>query len=224
MNIQAELFALQDSRYGDFQAKLIPNIPRDTIIGIRVPKLRALAKSCIHEPESDAFVQTLPHRYMEEYMLHSFLIAETKDFQACMEQTERLLPYIDNWAVCDSFSPRIFKKYPDLLIKKIIAWSRSAHIYTSRFGIKMLMTHYLERNFKPEYLDIPSRICSDAYYLNMMIAWFYATALAKQWDATIPYLERHLLSAWVHQKTIQKAIESYRITDSQKAFLRTLKC
>lgn len=223
MNIQSSLFELQDPNYGDFQAKLIPNIPRSTIIGIRVPRIRELAKSCIKDPQAQIFIQTLPHQYMEEYMLHSFIIAEIKDFQSCIVQTERLLPYVDNWAVCDSFSPRIFKKYPDELIKKITEWTYSKHVFTSRFGIKMLMSHFLDRWFKTDYLDIPIKICTEEYYLKMMIAWFYATALAKQWDAAIPYIEQHRLPPWIHQKTIQKSIESFRIAPDQKTYLRTLK-
>ena len=222
MNIREELFALQDVEYGDFQAKLTPGIPRDSFIGVRVPDLRKLAKRLIKEPETTDFLRELPHKYYDENMLHGLLLSQMKDYEACIEATERFLPHIDNWAVCDIMSPKVFKKHKEQLLENIREWTDSKETYTIRFGVEMLMSHYLDEDFRAEYLEIPAQIRSKEYYVNMMVAWFFATALAKQWDATIPYLEQGRLDEWVHKKTIQKARESYRITDTQKAYLKTL--
>ena len=223
MNIQEELFALQDEKYADFQAKLTPTIPRELFIGVRVPEVRKLAKKLYKNPEHEEFLKELPHRYYDENMLHGLLISEEKDYERCVEKTEAFLPYIDNWAVCDIMSPKVFKKHKKELLLKIREWVLDEHTYTCRFGIEMLMSHFLNEDFKEEYLEIPAAVSSDEYYVKMMVAWFFATALAKQWDATISYLETNRLELWTHNKTIQKARESYRITAEQKEYLKGLK-
>lgn len=218
-----KLFELGDERYAAFQAKLVPTIRKELIIGVRVPELRKLAKQLINEEGYIDFLKELPHRYYDENMLHSLIISELKDYDRCVLLLEDFLPYIDNWAVCDSLSPRVFKKNKSGLIEKIKNWSSSEATYTIRFGLEMLMTHFLSEDFSPSYLDIACSVKSEEYYVNMMIAWFFATALAKQWDSTISYLETSKLSNWVHNKTIQKACESFRISDEQKKYLKTLK-
>ncbi|MFQ8912449.1 MAG: DNA alkylation repair protein [Waltera sp.] len=223
MKAQELLFQLQDKGYRDFQSKLIPTIPVETIIGVRIPTIRKLAKEYGKDPESVEFLKQLPHSYYDENILHALLVAEIKDYEVCVKEVERFLPYVDNWAVCDIFSPKVFRKNKDKLIDKIREWTVSGHPYTCRFGMEMLMTHFLDEDFRVEYLEIPAAVHSEEYYVNMMIAWFYATALAKQWDATIGYIEDQRLDTWTHNKTIQKARESYRITPEQKEYLKTLK-
>ena len=223
MKIQEKLLALQDEKYRDFHSKLIPTISPETIIGIRTPQLRKLAKEYAKDPESTEFLKQLPHRYYDENILHALLVMEIKDYDTCVREVERFLPYVDNWAVCDIFSPKVFRKNREKLIEKIKEWAASDRPYTCRFGLGMLMTHFLDEDFKPEYLEIPAAVHSEEYYVNMMIAWFYATALAKQWDATIGYIEKQRLDRWTLNKTIQKARESYRITPEQKEYLKTLK-
>ena len=194
-----------------------------SFISIRVPVLRKFAKEFAKEAECEFFLQQLPHEYYDENMLHGLLISQIKDYEECIRLTESFLPYIDNWAVCDIMSPKVFAKHKEELLAKIKTWSQSSHVYTCRFGIETLMTHYLDKEFKTEYLEIPASVRSDEYYVKMMVAWFFATALAKQWEATIPYIEQKRLAPWTHNKTIQKAIESYRISPEQKEYLRTLK-
>ena len=223
MDVQKRLLELQDLGYRDFHSKLVPNISKETIIGIRTPVLRKFVKEYKKEPEAAEFLKTLPHHYYDENVLHGFLISELKDYETCVQALDEFLPYVDNWAVCDGISPKVFAKHHQELLPKIRAWTASDQLYTSRFGIRMLMAHFLDEDFRPEYLEIPEAVHSEAYYLNMMIAWFFATALAKQWEATIPYLEKQRLSPWVHKKTIQKARESYRITSEQKEYLKNLK-
>ena len=222
-DIRARLFALADPAYGDFHAGLIPGIPRERIIGVRVPHLRALAKELRGTPAAEAFLAELPHIYYEENNLHGFLLDFIRDFDACLAATERFLPYIDNWATCDGTSPRALIEKPDVLLAHVETWLASDHTYTVRFGIETLMRHFLDERFAAAYPDAVAALRSDAYYVNMMIAWYFATALAKQYDAILPYIENRRLDKWTHNKTIQKAIESYRITDAQKAHLRTLK-
>ena len=193
------------------------------MIGVRVPVLRKFARQCIREAGYEEFLRELPHTYYDENMLHGLILSERKDYERCVSLVDAFLPYVDNWAVCDIMSPKIFKKNKDKLLDKIDEWSRSKHTYTCRFGLEMLMTHFLDEDFQPEYLELAAKIRSEEYYVNMMIAWFLATALAKQWDAAIPYIQERRLDPWVHNKTIQKAVESYRITDEQKNYLRTLK-
>lgn len=221
--LQTRLFALQDKAYAAFQAKLTPGIPFESFIGIRIPALRAFAKEYIKESEHEVFWQQLPHRYYDENMLHGLLISLEKDYDKAVQLTDAFLPYVDNWAVCDIMSPKVFAKHKVELMSKIKTWSASSHTYTCRFGIEMLMSHFLDKDFEPEYLEIPAAARSEEYYVKMMVAWFFATALAKQWDATIPYLLERRLAPWTHNKTIQKAIESYRITPEQKEYLRRLK-
>ena len=223
MKAQELLFQLQDKSYRDFQSKLIPTIPVETIIGVRIPAIRKLAKEYGKDPESVEFLKQLPHTYYDENILHALLVAEIKDYEVCVKEVGRFLPYVDNWAVCDIFSPKVFRKNKGKLIDKIREWTASDHPYTCRFGMEMLMTHFLDEDFRVEYLEIPAAVHSEEYYVNMMIAWFYATALAKQWDATIGYIEDQRLDTWTHNKTIQKARESYRITPEQKEYLKTLK-
>ena len=223
MKAQELLFQLQDKSYRDFQSKLIPTIPVETIIGVRIPALRKLAKEYGKDPESVEFLKQLPHTYYDENILHALLVAEIKDYEVCVKEVEHFLPYVDNWAVCDIFSPKVFRKNKDKLIDKIREWTASGQPYTCRFGMEMLMTHFLDEDFRVEYLEIPAAVHSEEYYVNMMIAWFYATALAKQWDAAIGYIEKKCLDPWTHNKTIQKARESYRITREQKEYLKTLK-
>ena len=189
MDILEKLYSMQDENYALFQAKLTPNIPPEKFIGVRVPECRRLAKTLSKESDISAFLDSLPHSYYDENILHALLISEIKDYYKCIYELERFLPYVDNWAVCDIISPKPFKKHKNTLIVKIKEWSASNHTYTCRFGLRMLMSHFLDEDFKPEYLDIPASINSDEYYINMMKAWFFATALAKQWDASISYIQ-----------------------------------
>ena len=223
MNIQEELFTLQDKSYGDFQAKLVPNIQRELFIGVRVPEAKKLAKRLAKKPEGSKFLEDLPHKYYDENILHALLISEIKDFDACIAEVDQFLPYVDNWAVCDVLSPKIFKKNITALLKKIKEWSGSEKTYTCRFGIEMLMSYFLDDDFKPEYLEIPASVHSEEYYVRMMVAWFFATSLAKQWDTAIKFIEDHRLDTWTYNKAIQKARESRRITTKQKEYLKSLR-
>ena len=221
--IQSRLFALQDLKYQAFQSKLIPTICPDTVIGVRTPALRKLAKELSGTPEATAFLQQLPHAYYEENNLHGLLICQMKDYGQTIAAVDAFLPHIDNWATCDLLNPKIFRVHLPELYEKIQTWVHASHPYTIRFGIGMLMSFYLDQAFSPAYPALVAEIRSDEYYVNMMIAWYFATALAKQYEAVLPYLQRHRLARWTHNKTIQKAIESDRITAEQKLYLRTLK-
>ncbi|MCR5636712.1 MAG: DNA alkylation repair protein [Clostridiales bacterium] len=223
MDILKELFEMQDKDYAEFQSKLIPNINTDSIIGVRLPALRDFAKQCVNMPDTNKFLESLPHKYYEENVLHGLIIELSKDYTYCINLIDKFLPYVDNWAVCDTISPKIFKKHKSELLTKIDEWMHSKHTYTCRFGVKMLMAHFLDDDFKTEYLEKVSLIKSDEYYVNMMIAWYFATALAKQWSSAITYIEDNRLPKWTHNKTISKACESYRITPEQKSYLRELK-
>ena len=223
MNIIDELFKLQDKEYREFQSKLIPNINKERIIGVRTPLLRQLSKKIIKENNYSDFLNDLPHKYFDENQIHAFIISEIKDYDECLFEFNKFLPYIDNWATCDQSSPKIFLKNSDKLINEIKRWIKSKDTYTIRFGIGMLMRIYLDENFKPEYLKMVSNIKSDEYYVNMMIAWFFATALAKQYDSTIEYIKNYKLDKWVHNKIIQKSIESYRISKEKKEYLKKYK-
>ncbi len=222
-NIKDELFKLQDKTYRDFQVKLIPGSSIDFMIGVRTPDLRKFAKELVKEKSYRSFLKELPHKYFDENQLHAFILSEIKDYEECIAYVKEFLPYVDNWATCDQMSPKVFKKNKDKLLVEIKNWLKSKETYTIRFGIGMLMQYFLEEEFKSEYLELVSKIRSKEYYVNMMIAWYFATALAKQYDKTIPYLENHKLEPWTHNKTIQKSIESYRITPEQKDYLRSLK-
>ena len=221
--LQKKLFELQDLKYRDFHSKLLPGIDKETIIGIRTPVLRKFAKEFKGKEEAEAFLQELPHHYYEENNLHMMLITGIRDYDVCLAEVKRFLPYINNWATCDSPMPKCFANHKEDLLPSIKNWIHSDHTYTIRYGIGALMNFYLDEDFKPEYLKLAAAVQSEEYYVNMMIAWYLATALAKQWDATIPYLEERKLSPWVHRKTIQKAVESYRITGEQKVYLKILR-
>ncbi|MGN0166622.1 MAG: DNA alkylation repair protein [Acetatifactor sp.] len=221
--IRARLFEMQDPEYRDFHAKLIPTIDKENIIGVRTPALRKYAKETAKNPQIKEFLSALPHKYYDENNLHGFLIEQIRDFGECLEAVEAFLPYVDNWATCDLMAPKVFGKHRDELLPAVRRWLDTDETYTIRYGVNMLMRFYLDEDFRPEYLELVAGICSEGYYVNMVIAWYFATALAKQYDATIPFLEKHCLAAWTHNKTIQKARESYRITAEQKEYLKTLK-
>lgn len=221
--IQNRLFELQDLKYRDFQCKLMPTVDPETVIGVRTPEMRKLAKEFSKTPEAMEFLRILPHKYYEENNLHGFLIETIKDYNQTIAAIDAFLPYVDNWATCDLMSPKIFKKHLPELYEKIRTWLKSGQPYTVRFGIGMLMSFYLDENFRPEMLDLVASVKSEEYYVNMMIAWYFATALAKQYAAALPYIRQRRLDRWTHNKAIQKAIESYRISDDVKATLRTLK-
>lgn len=221
--VQAELFEMQDLTYRDFHATLMPTIDKETVIGVRTPMLRAYAKKFGKTADAVTFLEVLPHKYYEENNLHGLLIEQIKDYPACIAAIERFLPYVDNWATCDMIALHTMKKHLDVFIQEVYRWMASDHPYIVRFGIGMLMRYYLDEQFKPEYPEKVAEIKSDEYYVNMMRAWYFATALAKQYDQILPYLEEKKLDTWTHNKTIQKAVESYRIAAEQKCYLRTLR-
>ena len=221
--VVAELFRLRDKDYALLQAKIIPTVAPDRIIGVRTPALRAFAKDLYKDSDIKGFLSDTPHPYFDEDQLHAFVIAQEKDFDKCIREVEAFLPFIDNWATCDQLSPKAFKKEPERLLPYIRSWIQSDHTYTVRFAIGMLMQHFLDERFETEYADMVAAVRSEEYYINMMIAWYFATALAKQYDKTVPYLEGKCLDAWVHRKAIQKSVESFRITEEQKAYLKTLR-
>lgn len=221
--IRERIFALADEDYKDFQSKLMPTVDKDKVIGVRTPLLRCFAKELYKEGVYEAFLSDLPHKYYEEDNLHALLIDKIKDVDTCLAETERLLPYIDNWATCDMLRPKAFKQDSKKLLRYIYKWLESDKTYTVRYGIGCLCSFYLDDNFSPSQLSRVAEIKSDEYYINMMIAWYFATALAKQYESTVAYLEERRLPEWVHRKTIQKAIESYRISGEIKAYLRSLK-
>ena len=221
--IRRKLFSLQDIKYRDFQAKLIPGKTAEVMIGVRTPELRKLAKELGKREDIGEFLTDLPHEYFDEDQPHAFILSGIKDYKECMEGVCRFLPFVDNWATCDQMSPKVFKKHRPALANQADRWLDSEHTYTVRFGIGMLMEHFLEEDFELKYPERVAGLRSDEYYVNMMIAWYFATALAKQYDAIIPYIENRRLDLWTHNKTIQKAIESYRITPEQKEYLRTLR-
>jgi 3-methyladenine DNA glycosylase AlkD len=217
------LFEKQDIEYRDFQSKLIPNVDKSYFIGVRTPELRKYAKELLKAGGYSSFIDELPHKYFDENQLHAFIISGIKDFDKCVAETEKFLPYVNNWATCDQLSPKCFAKNKEALLPYISRWIKSEKTYTVRFGIGMLMSHFLDDAFDEKYLKTVSAVRSDEYYINMMIAWYFATALAKQYESTLPFIENRALEKWTHNKAIQKAIESYRITDEQKAYLKTLK-
>lgn len=218
--LQKQLFELQDLKYRDFHSKLMPETDKETVIGIRTPVLRKFAKEFAGTSEAEAFLRQLPHRYYEENNLHMMLITGIKDYEKCMEEIQRFLPCIDNWATCDYPAPKCFARHKDQVLEEAKKWISSGETYVIRYGIGMLMRLFLDEDFSSEYLEMTAAVQSQEYYVNMMIAWYFATALAKQWDATVPYIEQHKLSDWVHRKTVQKAVESYRITPEQKEYLK----
>ena len=221
--IRKELFALQDEKYRAFLVKLFPTLDPDTIIGVRTPDLRSYAKKLLKDEGVTGFLSDLPHRYFDENQLHAFIISEMKDYDRCIGEVKRLLPYVDNWATCDQMSPKVFRKHLPELLTCIREWIGSDETYTIRFGVGMLLEHYLDDAFSLEYPEMVAGLRSSEYYVNMMIAWYFATALAKQYEAILPFIESRKLDTWTHNKAIQKAIESYRITPEQKEYLKTLK-
>lgn len=221
--LQQLLFEYEDKKYADFGAKLIPTLPREKFIGIRSPEYKKILKRIKGDPVIPEFLSTLPHTYHEENCLHVALINKIKDFDECLSELEKFMPYIDNWAVNDGVNPGCFKKHRSELIGFVQKWIASEAVYTRRCGMKLLMSNYLDDDFKPEYLDLPADLRSDEYYVNMMTAWLFAEALVKQWDSAVKYLETKRLDNWTHNKTIQKACESFRVSDERKQYLKSLK-
>ncbi len=223
MTLYDNLRKVRDDAYRAFQIKLVPNVPPETIVGVRTPEVRAIAKAVYESADRDAFLNDLPHKYYEEKLIHFFVIAQIRDFDECVRRTEAFLPYVDCWPVSDQATPKSFRKNREKLLPYIRSWIASEHVYTARFGIRMLMNEFLDADFKEEYLDLVASKTGEDYYLKMMIAWYFATALAKQYDATVPYFERRRLDDWTHKKAIQKALESFRVSDAHKAYLKTLR-
>lgn len=221
--VRNRLFEYSEKDFGDFFAALVPNIPRESVIGVRTPNLRLLAKEFAKEPGIEEFLNTLPHEYYEENCIHAFILEGMKDEDKLLSELDRFLPFVDNWSTCDLLSPTVFKKHKEKLLLKIREWLESSYPYEVRFAIKMLMAHFLGENFKPEYAELVASVQSDKYYINMMRAWYFATALAKQYKAILPIIEAKTLDTFTHNKAIQKAIESRRISAEQKTYLRTLK-
>lgn len=223
MTLYDKLIAVKDDEYQAFQAKLVPNIPAASIVGVRTPQLRSIAKEVFDSDDRAAFLNSLPHLYYEENLIHFFVVAMVKDFYPCVQMTEAFLPYVDCWPVSDQASPKAFKKNHSLLLPYVQKWIASEHLYTARFGIRMLMNEFLGEDFREEYLALVAAKKSEEYYLKMMIAWFFATALAKRYDESVKYLENRVLDDWVHRKAIQKALESHRISAAHKAYLKSLR-
>jgi len=223
MGVYEMLLAVKDDKYKEFQAKLVPNISSDSIIGVRSPAMRQVAKEVFKSPEKEAFLNELPHKYYEENLVHFFVIEQIKDFDECVREVEKFLPYVDCWPVSDQATPKSFKKNHEKLLPYIKKWIASDHVYTARFGMRMLMNEYLGADFKEEYLELVASKKGEDYYLKMMVAWYFATALAKQYDAAVKYIEERKLDEWVHKKAIQKAVESFRVTDEHKEYLKTFR-
>lgn len=223
MTLYRRLAEVKDDAYREFQAKLVPNIPKETILGVRTPEMRKIAKEVFESAERDAFLNDLPHKYYEENLIHFFVLAMIRDFDECVRRVEAFLPYVDCWPASDQATPKSFRKNHEKLLSYIEKWIASDHVYTARFGLRMLMNEFLDADFKEEYLALAASKQGEDYYLKMMIAWFFATALAKRYDETVPYLEQHRLDEWVHKKAIQKAIESFRVSDAHKEYLKRLR-
>ncbi len=221
--IREKLSSLQDLKYRDMQVRIIPSVKPESIIGVRTPELRKMAKELAQSREIGVFLENLPHKFFEENQLHAFIVSGMKDYRECLGALNRFLPYVDNWATCDQMSPRVFKKHRPELMESIRGWLGSAETYTIRFGIGMLMEHYLDEDYDPACPEMVAAVRSEEYYVNMMIAWYFATALAKQYEAVLPFITEHRLDTWTHNKAIQKAIESFRITPEQKEYLKSLK-
>lgn len=222
-DLHRKLYDLQDLKYRDMQIKIIPTVEPESVIGVRTPELKSIAKDILKDGNYKGFLEELPHRYFEENQLHAFIISGIKDLNGCMEDLETFLPYVDNWATCDQMSPKIFRKHKDLLLTHIIEWIDSEKTYTVRFGVGMLMEHFLDDDFDPLYPELVAKLRSEEYYVNMMIAWYFATALAKQYESILPFIEEKRLDDWTHNKAIQKSLESRRITEEQKLYLKSLK-
>ena len=222
-DLYRKMYDLQDLKYRDMQIKIIPTINPESVIGVRTPELKSMAKDIMKAGNYKGFLEELPHKYFEENQLQAFIISGIKDLNECMAELERFLPYVDNWATCDQMSPKIFKKHREVLFTHIKEWIRSERTYTVRFGVGMLMEHFLEEDYDPKYPEMAANLRSEEYYVNMMIAWYFATALAKQYESIIPYIEQKRLDDWTHNKAIQKSVESRRITEEQKLYLKSLK-
>ncbi|MBR5507187.1 MAG: DNA alkylation repair protein [Clostridia bacterium] len=218
--IRCTLLSMADGKYRDFSSKLMPTVDKEKVIGVRIPKLRKFSKALENYEE---FLADLPHKYFEEDNLHAFLIEREKNFEKCIELLDSFLPYVDNWATCDSMKPAVLKKHPDKLLKHIKRWIKSKDVYAVRYGINLLMSFYLDENFDKKYLLMVSSVKSDEYYINMMRAWYFATALAKRYEETLPFIENNMLDVWTHNRTIQKSTESYRLSKEEKTYLKTLK-
>ena len=223
MTLYEQLLEVRDEEYREFQAKLVPNIPSETILGVRTPDMRKIAKEVFSSPEREEFLNDLPHKYYEENLIHFFVISMIKDFDECVGKVEEFLPYVDCWPVSDQSSPKAFVKNHEKVLPYIKKWIASDHVYTARFGIRMLMNEFLGEDFQEEYLDLVANKKGEDYYLKMMVAWYFATALAKRYDETIPFFEDRRLDEWVHRKAIQKAEESYRVSDEHKEYLKSLR-
>ncbi len=223
MTLYDRLMQVRDDAYREFQANLVPNIPKETILGVRTPEMRKIAKEVFESGDRDAFLSDLPHRYYEENLIHFFVLAMMKDFDECVRGVEAFLPFVDCWPASDQATPRSFRKNHQKLLPYIEKWIASEHVYTARFGLRMLMNEFLDADFKEEYLELAASKRGEDYYLKMMVAWFFATALAKRYDETVPYFENRRLDEWVHKKAIQKAVESFRVTDEHKAYLKSLR-
>ncbi len=222
-DLYSKLFDLQDLKYRDMQIKIIPTVEPGSVIGVRTPELKSMAKEMLKAGDHKDFLDELPHKYFEENQLHAFIISGMKDLGECMEELEKFLPYVDNWATCDQMSPKIFKKHRKELLEHIKEWINSDKTYTVRFGIGMLMEHFLDEDYDPVYPEMVASLRSEEYYVNMMIAWYFATALAKQYESILPFIEEKRLDDWTHNKAIQKSVESRRITEEQKKYLKSLK-
>ena len=222
-DLHKKLYELQDLKYRDMQIKIIPNIDPESVIGVRTPELKAMAKEMLKTGDYMSFLGKLPHKYFEENQLHAFIISGIKDMDVCMEELEKFLPYVDNWATCDQMSPKIFKKHREILLIHIKKWITSGKTYSVRFGVGMLMEHFWDEDYDSKYPEMVAKLRSKEYYVNMMIAWYFATALAKQYESILPYIEEKRLDDWTHNKAIQKSVESRRITEEQKTYLKSLK-
>lgn len=223
MTLYDRLIKVKDSKYREFQIKLVPNVPSETVLGVRTPEMRKIAKEVFNSPDREAFLNDLPHKYYEENLIHFFMISMIKDFDTCVKDVETFLPYVDCWPISDQATPKVFAKNHQKLLPYIRKWIASDHVYTARFGMRMLMNEFLGDDFREEYLELVANKKGDDYYLKMMAAWYFATALAKRYEETIPYFEEQRLDEWVHKKTIQKAIESYRVSDEHKEYLKSLR-
>lgn len=222
-DIRARLLELADIEYKSFHCRLIPTVDAELVIGVRTPMLRRLASELSKSGDADSFMNELPHKYYEENNLHAFLLEKLTDFDSCISELDKFLPYVDNWATCDMMSPKCFSKNTDKLLGHIERWLASEHTYTVRYAVKTLMSVYSDKAFSPEHLELAAAVKSDEYYVRMAVAWYFATELSFHYDETLPYLEEHRLDKWVHNKTIQKAIESLRISEENKKRLKSLK-
>ena len=223
MTVYERLAVCGSEKYRDFQSRLVPNIPKETILGVKTPDMRKIAKEIKGTKEAEEFLAELPHKYYEENLVHFFLIAMIRDFDECVKAVETFLPYVDCWPVCDQSSPKVFAKNHEKILPLIKKWMGSEHVYTVRFGIRMLMNEFLGEDFRPEYLELVAAVKGDDYYIKMMAAWYFATALAKRYDESVVFIEERMLEPWTHKKAIQKAIESFRVSDEHKEYLKSFR-